>query len=76
MSASTAERIANSGNVAMTCECGYADTVEAFSTTPIFGELPRGEFQCPVCKQAIKLQVRTDPRGERKIEVNRNEIRM
>jgi transposase len=37
-------------------QCGHHDDLMAFTTTPVFGDLPPGQFQCPVCSHAIKLQ--------------------
>lgn len=38
--------------IAITHVCGYMGAYDEFCFTPVFGELPRGEFQCPACKQA------------------------
>lgn len=32
------------------CKCGHEDSIDAFTSTPINGELPLGEYQCPECK--------------------------
>ena len=36
----------------ITCECGHTDDFDKFTKTPIFGDLPKGFYQCPSCKQA------------------------
>ncbi|HUS37325.1 MAG TPA: hypothetical protein VM680_18405 [Verrucomicrobiae bacterium] len=42
--------------ITITHICGYIGAYEEFCFTPIFGELPRGEFQCPQCKQAWTIR--------------------
>ena len=32
------------------CKCGHEDSIDRFTSTPINGELPLGEYQCPKCK--------------------------
>lgn len=36
--------------------CGHNSDFYEFTTTPIFGDLPPGQFQCPKCQTAIRLQ--------------------
>lgn len=38
----------------ITCKCGHRDDIDAFTSTPIFGELPKNTFQCPACGLAIE----------------------
>ena len=39
----------------MTCgNCGHVDDLESFCTTPITGDLPRNEYQCPKCRHAFR----------------------
>ena len=46
---------APSGGVGMTCgKCGHFDAFDRFIATPIFGELPRNQFQCPACGWAVE----------------------
>ncbi len=33
--------------------CGYEGVYEDFCRTPIFGELPNNEFQCPSCATRV-----------------------
>jgi hypothetical protein len=42
------------GHVLMKCKCGNYDTMDSFCRTPVFGELPAGEFQCPSCGAAVR----------------------
>lgn len=36
----------------ITCRCGHRADIDAFTGTPIFGDLPNGHFQCPACHRA------------------------
>lgn len=36
------------------CSCGHKDSLDNFCKTPVFGELPPGQFQCPGCGAAWK----------------------
>lgn len=39
----------------LTCGfCGHSDDLDAFCSAPITGELPRGVYQCPKCRRAVK----------------------
>lgn len=40
------------GYVNITCSCGYTADLGEFCRTPLYGELPPGQFQCPYCKVA------------------------
>lgn len=41
----------------ITCgSCGFCGDFETFINTPIGGALPRGQFQCPTCNHAWRLQ--------------------
>ena len=40
----------------LTCGCGHRADMFDFCHTPVYGDLPPGQFQCPKCNQAIKLQ--------------------
>jgi len=33
----------------LTCKCGHTADIDAFCRTALFGELPRGQYQCPGC---------------------------
>jgi|GEM_PF-2424285 len=33
----------------VTCQCGHTAGLDEFCRTPVFGELPAGQFQCPAC---------------------------
>lgn len=49
--------ITASGEIAVTCyRCNHVDTLEAFSKTPIGGDLGKREYQCPSCKLAIRQE--------------------
>lgn len=34
--------------------CGHVADLDEFCRTPIYGELPKGEHQCPACGVAFK----------------------
>lgn len=36
----------------ITCKCGNTAPFDDFTRTPLFGDLPPGDFQCPHCKVA------------------------
>lgn len=39
----------------MTCRfCGYEGELDDFCRTPVSGDLPRGTYQCPKCRRAIR----------------------
>jgi hypothetical protein len=38
------------------CICGHQDDFEAFCSTPISGELPKGTHQCPKCNRAWRME--------------------
>jgi hypothetical protein len=40
----------------ITCRCGHEADLLAFCKTPLFGELPKGHYQCPACKISWKRQ--------------------
>lgn len=42
--------------VTVTCKCRHTADLVEFQHTPVAGELPRGHFQCPLCKRAWKIQ--------------------
>ena len=43
------------GFVNVTCgSCGHVADLDEFCCTPIFGELPKGEHQCPACGVAFR----------------------
>ncbi len=31
------------------CKCGHETSMDEFCRTPVFGELPAGQYQCPSC---------------------------
>jgi hypothetical protein len=39
----------------ISCTCGHVATVDAWTSTPINGELPRDQFQCPNCNRAFRV---------------------
>ena len=50
--------MATSG-IGMTCgACGHFDDISRFVATPVYGELPVNQFQCPACKHAFQRQSR------------------
>jgi len=47
--------------VKMSCPaCGTESPFSAFCETPVSGELPHGDYQCPVCKHAFR-RARQEP---------------
>lgn len=51
------------GEVSLTCwHCGAEAPLDDFCRTPVGGDLPRGQFQCPKCGNAA--QRREVERGE------------
>lgn len=39
----------------ITCgECGQEAAIDAWTRTPVSGELPRGQYQCPRCGYAFQ----------------------
>lgn len=44
------------------CKCGHEADYEDFQSTPVSGELPRGEFQCPACRRAWTVKTITPPK--------------
>jgi len=38
----------------ITCKCGHTADIDDFCRTLLFGELPKGQFQCPGCGEAWK----------------------
>ena len=50
-------KMAESG-VGMSCGgCGHFDDLARFTTTTVFGELPRNQFQCPACGWAVERRM-------------------
>lgn len=48
-------RPTKSDGFGITCgNCQHNADIDKFSAAPIFGELPKGEYQCPACMAAIK----------------------
>ena len=42
--------------ITTTCgKCRHAASIDLFITTPIYGELPASDFQCPNCMTAIRV---------------------
>lgn len=42
----------------MTCgKCGHKADIDEFCSTPVYGELPKGVFQCPACGIAIRRRI-------------------
>jgi len=42
--------------VTLSCKCGHVADLDSFCRTPIGGDLPNGQFQCPFCRYAWKRQ--------------------
>jgi hypothetical protein len=40
----------------ITCQCGHTADLDEFCQTPLFGQLPRGTYQCPACRVSWKRQ--------------------
>jgi hypothetical protein len=41
--------------ILITCgSCGHQDDIDRFCSTPVFGKLPNGVYQCPKCHRAIE----------------------
>lgn len=41
--------------ILMTCGgCGHTADIDEFCKTPVYGDLPRGTYQCPSCGLAIE----------------------
>lgn len=40
--------------ITITCSCGHSDDFDAFTRTPLSGDLPPNHFQCPRCFTAWK----------------------
>lgn len=41
--------------IGMTCgACGHFDDLAQFTRTAVFGDLPRGHFQCPACGWSVE----------------------
>lgn len=36
----------------ITCKCGHTASFDEFTRTPVYGDLPPGDFQCPKCQTA------------------------
>ncbi|MHC1696875.1 MAG: hypothetical protein AB9919_02175 [Geobacteraceae bacterium] len=36
----------------LSCRCGFCADLDDFCRTPVFGELPYGQYQCPSCGYA------------------------
>lgn len=48
--------------IRLTCgHCGHQDELDCFCRTPIGGELPKGQYQCPACNIAWR-RVQSDYR--------------
>lgn len=59
MAVARAQLLQMPSGVGMTCgACGHFADLPAFITTPVFGELPRNQFQCPACKHAFTREHR------------------
>jgi len=41
----------------LTCTCGHTADLDAFTTTPVYGQLPKNTFQCPACRRAIERRM-------------------
>lgn len=46
------------GYCSITCGvCGQTNSVDAFCRTPIFGDMPKNQYQCPACHLAIERRM-------------------
>lgn len=44
-----------SSGMTITCgQCGTTSDIDAWTSTPIAGALPRGTYQCPKCRLAFE----------------------
>lgn len=41
--------------LSITCRCGHTADFDEFTRTPISGNLPRGQYQCPACHYAWRM---------------------
>ena len=40
----------------ISCKCGHVDDYDAFTSTPVSGQLPRLHFQCPKCNRSWRVE--------------------
>jgi hypothetical protein len=40
----------------LACSCGHSEDFEAFTRTPVNGDLPSGTYQCPKCRGAWRYE--------------------
>lgn len=40
--------------ITLSCKCGHVADFDLFCKTPLFGDLPKGHYQCPDCGFAFK----------------------
>ncbi len=40
----------------LSCPCGHSEDFEAFTRTPVNGDLPRGTYQCSKCRGAWRYE--------------------
>ena len=64
-----------SDGVTITCTCGHEASLDAFTTSPMAGELPPGSFQCPQCSRAWHIE-KTPIRVHRFTFQGRPEVRL
>lgn len=57
-------KAALTGWMNVSCSCGHTADLEEFTRRPLAGELPPGEFQCPACQKAWRVE-------KTPIEINR-----
>lgn len=51
--------IISASGIGMTCgSCGHFDDMSRFISTPVWGDLPPNQFQCPKCHEAIERRNR------------------
>lgn len=59
IAAARAQLLLMPSGVGMTCgACGHFGDLPTFISTPIFGDLPRNQFQCPACRHAFTRENR------------------
>lgn len=42
----------------VTCTCGHTADFDEFTVRPVSGPLPRGQYQCPACNKAWRIDNR------------------
>jgi hypothetical protein len=59
MAAARAMLVKMPSGIGMTCgKCGHFGDMPEFIATPVYGDLPVGQFQCPACQHAFTRENR------------------